>query len=122
MFKLLFKIFQPREARMKEWFSFLLVDYGFRFAKANLGDAVDKDGKFFFYGPVEAYYIYNKNVCINILYLTQRDEYEIYITDSYINDQIYIRNGTRISGDPMCAAAEIESAVSGGCGIYGRKI
>ena len=51
-------------------------------------------------------YIYNENVCINILYLVQRQDYEIYITDLYKNDQVYIRSGARVSDEFMYASEE----------------
>lgn len=102
MFQWFLNLFRPlpdeNVPRIREMFSFLIEDYGFSFATENLGNAVDADGKFFYYGPVNAYYLYRDDVCINILYLRQRDEYSIYITDSYQSDQVYIRNGTMIDG------------------------
>ena len=80
----MFRIHEDRiEEVVKELFRFLLDDYGFHFAKSSLGDAVDQNGEFFFYGPLDAYCIYNERICINVLYLVQRQEYDIYITDAY---------------------------------------
>lgn len=99
----IFDIFKKREksicnnkdkAKIKEIFNFLLLDYGFEFHEANLGNAVDENGKFFFYGPVYCYSIYNDKVCINILELVQRHDYEIFITKGLTQDQPTIRRGT----------------------------
>ena len=81
------------EERLKHYFAFLFDDYGFVLKKHELGNAVDKNGKFFFYGPLTAYCMYNDDVCLNILYLAQRQDYDLYITEKYDPDQIYIRNG-----------------------------
>lgn len=130
MFQRFLNLFRPlpdeNVPRIRELFSFLIEDYGFSFVAEDLGDAVDRDGKFFFYGPLKAYCIYNESVCINILYLEQRQDYEIFITDSYKSDQVYIRNGARI--DDFFAyhldryADELRSSIAE-CGeICGRKI
>lgn len=100
MFQWFLNLFRPvpdeNVPKIRELFSFLIEDYGFSFATEDLGNAVDKTGKFFFYGPLRLYCLYNERVCINILYLEQRQDYEIYITDTYRCDQVYIRNGTRL--------------------------
>lgn len=117
---------EKTEIQIKDIFSFLFNDYGFCFAKADLGDAVDKDGRFFFYGPLNAYFIYNQNVCINILYLVQRQDYEIFITDSHKKDQVYIRNGTKVSSelanDLNRFALEVKDSTASCREIYKRKI
>lgn len=114
------------EEMIKALFSFLLDDYGFHFARGDLGNAVDKNGNFIFYGPLEAYYVYNSNVCINILYLVQRQDYNIYITDAYKADQIYIINGVAVSDhlayDLHSFSAEVKNSVLKHGEIYGRKI
>ena len=123
-------IFKPpvdeNVARIKELFSYLLNDYKFEFAKNDLGDAVDVKGKRFFYGPLYSYHIYNDNVCINILFLVQREDYSIFITDSYKKDQVYIRKGTmipwRLAYDLPAFADEIKLSVEKYREIYGRKI
>lgn len=130
MFQWFLNLFRPlpdeNVPRIRELFSFLTEDYGFSFATEDLGDAVDRDGKFFFYGPLKAYCIYNESVCINILYLEQRQDYEIFITDSYKNDQVYIRSGTQI--DDFFAyhldryADEVRASVAERGEICGRKI
>lgn len=130
MFKWLTKIFKTppdkNEERIKALFSFLFDDYGFHFAKGNLGNAVNKNGDFICYGPLEAYYIYNENVCINILYLVQRQDYDIYITDTYKADQVYIKNGITVPSylayDLEYFADEVKNSVINNGEIYGRKI
>ena len=130
MLKRFFEKFRTSEDKtektLKSLFDFLLNDYGFHFAKGDLGNAVDKSGKFFFYGPLNAYYIYNKNVCINVLYLVQRQDYYIYITDTHKEDQIYIKNGIAVSDDLAYDLKRFADEVKHGvvnCGeIYGRKI
>ena len=79
------RLFKPpvdkTELKIKELFQFLLDDYGLSYTKTDLGDLVDKNGKIIFYGPLNAYQIYNDNLCINIVNLVQRGDYDIYITD-----------------------------------------
>lgn len=105
MFKWLAGLFKPVPDKIEECllkqFSFLIHDYGFTYAKEELGNAIDKDGEFFFYGPLNAYQFYNDKVCIHILHLVQRDDYDVYITDKKSADQVYIRNGIRA---PDCFA------------------
>lgn len=126
-FQKMFRIHEDRiEEVIKELFRFLLDDYGFYFAKSSLGDAVDQNGEFFFYGPLDAYCIYNERLCINVLYLVQRQEYDIYITDAYKADQIYIRNGIQVSNcqayDLSSFAAEVKNSVVNSGEIYGCKM
>lgn len=130
MFRWFINLFRPlpdeNVPMIRELFSFLIEDYGFSFATEDLGDAVDRDGKFFYYGPVNAYYFYSENVCINILYLRQRQEYSIYITDSHKSDQVYIRNGTWIddslSSYPERYALAVKTSIEERGEISGRKL
>lgn len=114
------------EEALKELFGFLLDDYGFHFAKCDLGNAVDKSGRFFFYGPLDAYFIYNKMVCINVLYLVQRQDCNIYITDIYKADQVHIRNGIEVPShlayDLNDFADKVKKSVINDGEIYGLKI
>ena len=76
---------------------------------------LDKNGKFIFYGPLNAYQFYNENLCINILHLVQRDDYNVYITDKKSADQVFIKNGTEIPSElayhlPLLAE-EVKQAV-----------
>lgn len=107
-------------------FDFLINNYGFEFAKEKLGDARDQSGKFFFHGPLNVYQIYNDNVCINILHLVQRDDYNVYITDRKSIDQVYIRSGIEVPShlayDFPLLAREIRESVLD-CGeVFGYKI
>ena len=103
MFKWIANLLKPAPDKIEEqllsYFDFLLNNYNFIYCKVKLGNAVDKNGKFFFYGPLNAYQFYNENVCINILHLVQRDDYNVYITDQKSVNQVYIRNGTEISSE-----------------------
>ena len=103
MFKWIANLLKPVPDKIEEqllsYFDFLLNNYNFTYCKVKLGNAVDKNGKFFFYGPLNAYQFYNENVCINILHLVQRDDYNVYITDQKSVNQVYIRNGTEISSE-----------------------
>lgn len=130
MFKWFANLYKPApdkvEERVRELFDFLLKNYGFLYSKENLGNAMDKNGKFIFYGPLTAYQFYNNNVCINILHLVQRDDYNVYITNKKSTDQAFIINGTEV---PACLAYNLplfakkieESILS--CGeLYGYRI
>ena len=104
-------------------FDFLLNTYGFSYSKEELGNAVDKSGKFIFYGPLNAYQFYNENLCINILHLVQRDDYNVYITDKKSDNQVFIRNGTEIPSElayhlPLFAE-EVKKAVTNHSELYG---
>ncbi len=87
------------ETKIKELFCFLIDDYGFSFTKNDLGNLLDKNGRLVFYGPLYAYQIYNDRICINILYLVQRQDYNIFITDKYSKDQQYIHDGVEVPSD-----------------------
>ena len=103
MFKWIADLFKPThdktEERLLALFDFLLINYSFSYSKEALGDAVDKEGNFIFYGPLNAYQFYNKNICISILHLVQRDDYNVYITDKKSADQVFIKNGTEIPSE-----------------------
>ena len=124
------KLFEPApdkiEVEIKELFSFLLANYNFTFIKTNLGDLVNENGKRIFYGPYNAYQIYNDRVCINIMYLVQRDDKEIYITEKQSDDQNYIHRGlqipTYLAYDLNTFAAQIKSEVLNKKMICGMSI
>lgn len=84
------------EMEIKALFQFLIDDYGFTFTKNDLGNLVDKNGKLIFYGPLLAYQLYNENLCINIVNLVQRGDYDIYMTEKCSNDQHYIFSGLKL--------------------------
>ena len=100
MLKWITSLFKPApdkiEERLLSLFVFLLNTYGFSYSKEELGNAVDKSGKFIFYGPLNAYQFYNEKMCINILHLVQRDDYNAYINDKKSADQVFIINGIEI--------------------------
>lgn len=100
MLKWIKKLFEPPidkiEIEIKTLFQFLIDDYGFTFAKADLGNLVDERGKLIFYGPLYVYQLYNNNLCINIVNLVQREDYDIYITEDHTNDQHYIFDGLQL--------------------------
>lgn len=130
MFTWFTNLFKPTPDKTEDsllmQFDFLINNYGFEYSKEMLGDAIDKDGKFVFYGPLNAYQIYTENVCINILHLVQRDEYNVYITDKKSADQVYIRNGIEVPSyfayDFPLLAREIKESVLN-CGeVFGYKI
>lgn len=114
------------EENLQKLFDFLLNDYGFKFSKEMLEDATDKNGKFFFHGPLNLYQFYNENACINILHLVQRDDYNVYVTDKKSTDQTYIRNGVEapsgLAYDHALLAKEIEKSVFNRGEIFGYKI
>ena len=103
MFKWITNLFKPTpdkvEERLLTVFDFLLRNYGFRYSKEELGNAVDKDGKLIFYGPFNAYQLYNDNICISILHLVQRDEYDVYVSNEKTADQVLIIKGTQLPSD-----------------------
>lgn len=106
----------PVEERLLALFDFLLKEHGFVYSKEELGDAVDKNGKFSFCGPLNAYQFHNDNICISILHLEQRDDYNVYITDRQSSDQVYLLNGTevpsRLAYDLPALAEEIKDALA----------
>ena len=116
----------PIEIELKYEFNYLVNDYNFSFAKKDIGNAVDKDGKFFFYGPVICYQFFNDKVCINILNLVQRQDFDIYITQEHELDQKSIRNG--ICGSDyhayhfLCFACDVRQSIETNGEIYGVKI
>lgn len=103
MFKWFSNLFKPAPDRIEErllsLFDFLLNTYGFSYSKEKFGNAVDKSGNFIFHGPLNAYQFYNENLCINILHLVQRDDYNVYITGKKSADQVFIKNGTEIPSE-----------------------
>ena len=129
MFKWFANLFKPTpdkvEDRLLSLFDFLLNTYGFSYSKEGLGNAVDKSGKFIFYGPLNAYQFYNEKLCLNILHLVQRDDYNVYITDKKSSDQVLIINGTEIPSElaynlPLLAE-EVNYAVSNHSELYGYR-
>ena len=130
MLKWIKKLFEPpidkTELRIKELFRFLLDDYDFSFAKVALGNLVDENGKLIFYGPLNAYQIYNDNLCINIVNLVQRGDYDIYITENQSVDQHYIFNGlslpSHLAYDLSLFASQIKTEILKSRTIFEKDI
>lgn len=124
--KNLFRSDDKTETEIKEKFAFLFDKYGFSFSKTCLGNLEDEDGKLIFYGPYDAYQMYDGQVCINILHLVQRDEYEIFITDACSTNQQYIRKGVAVPSymwyDLSLLAREIKAEISSSRTIFGKSI
>lgn len=130
MFKWIADLFKPThdktEERLLALFDFLLINYSFSYSKEALGDAVDKEGNFIFYGPLNAYQFYNKNICISILHLVQRDDYNVYITEKKSDDQVYIINGVEVPSylayNLPLFAKEVKETLLNCRELYGHKI
>ena len=124
------RLFKPpvdkTELRIKELFQFLFEDYGFSYAKTDLGNLVDKSGKIIFYGPLDTYQLYNENLCINIVKLVQRGDYDIYITEKASDDQHYIFDGihlpSNLAYDLPLFASHVKSELLNRKTIFGKSI
>ena len=124
------RLFKPpvdkTELKIKELFQFLFDDYGFSYINTDLGNLVDKNGKLIFYGPLNAYQIYNDNLCINIVILVQRNDCDIYITEKQSVDQHYIFDGMSLSSSfaynlPLFAS-QVKSELLDSKTIFGKRI
>ena len=130
MIELIKKLFKPpvdkTEVEIKTIFQFLFDDYNFSFSKIDLGNLVDKNGKLIFYGPLYAYQIYNNNICINIVNLVQRGDYDIYITENRSTDQHYIFDGLHLPSylayHRQIFANEIKNELTNSKTIFGKCI
>ena len=130
MMKWIQRLFKPpvdeTELRIKELFQFLFDDYGFSYVKTDLGNLVDKSGKIIFYGPLDAYQLYNENLCINIVKLVQRGDYDIYITEKASDDQHYIFDGihlpSNLAYDLPLFASQVKSELLNRKTIFGKSI
>ena len=130
MIKWFSRLFKPAPDRIEQdlskRFGFLINDYGFLFSNEALGDLVDENGKLIFYGPLNAYQFYNENICINILYLAQRNDYSIYLTNEKKADQIYIRSGTEVPSnlayDLPLFAVIVKESILNKKELFGHKI
>jgi len=130
MMKWLQGIFKPRpdsvEIKIKELFRFLFDQYGFSYTKADLGDLCGKDGKLLFYGPLYAYQMFCDILCINVVYLVQRGDFDIYLTAKPSAKQQYIFDGIRLPSelayDLPRFASEIRSELLRSGTIYGKTI
>ena len=116
----------PVETQLLELFDFLLSEHGFVYSKAELGNAVDENGKFVFYGPLTAYQFCSERVCMTITHLVQRDDFCVYITERKSTDQVYLQQGTpvpsRLAYDFPALAAEIRDSVTARRELFGHPI
>lgn len=107
-------------------FSFLIKDYGFNFDKVELGDYRGSDGKLYFYGPYNCYSFYTEGVSINFLNFVQRHEWNITITDEFINDQNYLNEGLKIESryeyDWTSLAFVLKEDLESKHEVFGKKI
>ena len=115
-----------QEIELRKFFDFLIFDYGFKFSKVNLGNLTDDEGKLIFYGPLVCYSLSNENICINFMYLFQRQDWYIRITKELSDDQIYIRKGQKVE-EKYCynfglLAAVIKSDIVQNNEIFGNPI
>ena len=115
-----------QEVELRKFFEFLIFDYGFKFSKVNLGNLIDDEGKLIFYGPLVCYSFSNENICINFMYLFQRQDWYIRITKKLSDDQIYIRKGQKVE-EQYCynfglLAAVIKSDITQNKEIFGNPI
>ena len=114
------------ERKIMKHFSFMLTEYKFKFDKLELGDMVDENGKLWFYGPYNCYYLYNDKVCINFLNLVQRQDWNIYITEEILSDQNLIKKGVEVPGR-LCynwpqLASEIKEEIKNSNSIFGVQL
>ena len=129
-FKWIKKVFEPpvdkREVEIKEAFGFLLDGYGFSYAKLDLGDLEDRNGKRIFYGPLYAYQFYNDRLCIHIVELVQRHEIDVYVTEKRETDQHRIFSGERmtyrLTHNLRLLATEIKSELTANQTIFGKRV
>ena len=114
------------EKTLMQFFTFLLTKYNFKFDKLNLGNLVDENGKFWFYGPFNCYYFYNDKVCINFMNLVQKADWYIYVTHEVHSDQNLIKKGKEVPGN-LCynwrlLALVIKEELEKTDSIFGYKI
>ncbi|MBR4054504.1 MAG: hypothetical protein IKK06_06845 [Clostridia bacterium] len=129
-FKWIKKVFEPSvdkpEQELKEAFRFLLEDYGFSYAKLDLGDLEDRNGKRIFYGPLYAYQFYNDRLCIHIVELVQRHEIDVYVTEKRETDQHRIFSGEKLpshlAANWRLLAAEIKTEIAANQTIFGKHV
>lgn len=100
------------EERLLSLFSFLTETYGFHYCRTDLGNYTDRNGKLLFYGPYIAYSFYNTRFCLNILYLEQRDEYRVTVTQDFCPDGKYMEAGCAVSDYYASYLVSLAAAVS----------
>jgi len=101
----------PTEERLLALFGFLTEEYGFQYCRTNLGNYTDRKGKLLFYGPYIAYSFYNAHFCLNILYLEQRDDYSVTVTQAFRPDGKNMEAGSAVSDYYAYHLASLAAAV-----------
>ena len=87
----------PTEERIRALFGFLTEDYDFQYRRTDLGNYTDRNGKLLFCGPYLAYSFYNSRFCLNILYLEQREDYSVTVTEAFCPDGKALEAGAALS-------------------------
>lgn len=114
------------EKKLMKYFTFLLTEYNFKFDKLELGNLVDENGQQLFYGPYNCYYFYNGKICINFMNLVQQQNWDVYITDEVLSNQLLIRKGKKVPAN-LCYnwslfASIIKDEVTNSNSIFGIKL
>ena len=101
----------PTEDRILSLFGFLAVELGFQYRRTDLGNYTDRNGKLLFCGPYLAYSFYNPRFCLNILYLEQREDYCVTVTETFSPDRKALETGSAVSDNYAYHLVSLASAV-----------
>ena len=101
----------PTEERILVLFGFLTEEYGFQYRRTDLGDYTDRNGKLLFCGPYLAYSFYNPRFCLNILYLEQREDFSVTVTEAFCPDGKALEAGAAVSDYYAYHLASLAAAV-----------
>ncbi len=101
----------PTEERIRALFGFLTEDYDFQYRRTDLGNYTDRNGKLLFCGPYLAYSFYNSRFCLNILYLEQREDYSVTVTEAFCPDGKALEAGAALSDYYAYHLASLAAAV-----------
>ncbi len=101
----------PTEERILALFGFLTEDYDFQYRRTDLGNYTDRNGKLLFCGPYLAYSFYNSRFCLNILYLEQREDYGVTVTEAFCPDGKALEAGAALSDYYAYHLASLAAAV-----------
>lgn len=101
----------PTEDRILRLFGFLTEEHGFQYRRTDLGDYTDRNGKLLFCGPYLAYSFYNPRFCLNILYLEQREDYSVTVTEAFCPDGKAPETGSAVSDYYAYHLASLAAAV-----------
>ena len=101
----------PTEERILALFGFLAEEHGFQYRRTDLGNYTDRNGKLLFCGPYLAYSFYNSRFCLNILYLEQREDYSVTVTEAFCPDGKALEAGAALSDYYAYHLASLAAAV-----------